>query len=170
MRNLIKKEIEKVVGKAGFDVFKSENFGNYSSNVAMVLGKDAKEIAKKIKSDIFEKIEVAGPGFLNFWLSEKGIEIGLKNLFKKPENKKGKIQVEFISVNPTGEFHIGHGRGAFFGDVLANVLRAVGWKVDKEYYIDDSKESNQIKELGKTALGRGDTYLTENLKFKIKNR
>jgi len=169
MRNLIRKEIEKVVGKRDFDVFVNEKFGDYSSNVALVLNKDPKEIAKKIKSSFFEKIEVAEPGFLNFWLSEKALEEGLKNLNLKPKKKKDKIQVEFISANPTGELHIGHGRSAFYGDALANVLKMAGFKVEREYLINDSKEGSQIKELGKTALGKGTTYLTKNLKSQISN-
>ncbi|MCX6731859.1 MAG: arginine--tRNA ligase [Candidatus Parcubacteria bacterium] len=174
MKDLIKKEIEKVIKRADFDVFKSDKFGDYSSNVAMVLKKDPEEIAKslktqdsRLKTNLFEKIEVAGPGFINFWLSEKGLEKGLENLNKKPAKKDEKIQVEFISVNPTGEYHIGHGRGAFYGDVLSNVLDATGHKVEREFFINDSKESTQIKELGKTALGKGKTYLTENLKSQI---
>ena len=151
MRNLIKKEIEKVVGKADFDVFRSENFGDYSSNVAMILKKNPQEIAQKIKSDFIEKIETAGPGFLNFWLSEKGIERGLKEIFKKPKIKHQKIQVEFISANPTGELHIGHGRGAFYGNALANVLEKAGHKVEQEYFINDSEQSIQIKSLHRTA-------------------
>ncbi|PIS35541.1 MAG: hypothetical protein COT36_01950 [Parcubacteria group bacterium CG08_land_8_20_14_0_20_38_56] len=78
-----------------------------------------------------------------------------------------KVNVEFISANPTGSLHIGNGRGAFFGDALANVLEKAGYKAAREYYINDSKKSNQIQELGKTALGKGETYLTEKLKTQI---
>ena len=92
----------------------------------------------------------------------------MKNLNKKPARLgRGKIQIEFISANPTGELHIGHGRSAFYGDALANVLKTTGYKVEREYFINDSKESTQIKELGKTALGKGETYLTDNLRKKI---
>jgi len=200
MKDLIKKEIEKVVGAAqralpggaaDFDVFVSPpagGFGDYSSNVAMVLKKDPENIKNQIsnlKSDLFEKVEVACPpslrsgvaggacpGFINFWLSEKGIEAGFKNLLEKTakgESRHGRIQVEFISANPTGELHIGHGRGAFYGDALANILKEAGYKVEREFFINDSKKSTQIKELGKTALGKGETYLTENLKSQISN-
>ncbi|MDI6891358.1 MAG: arginine--tRNA ligase, partial [Thermodesulfovibrionales bacterium] len=81
------------------------------------------------------------------------------------QNKK--IQVEFISANPTGPLHIGNGRGAFFGDALANVLEKAGYKVIREYYINDARVNTQIKILGQTALGRGTTYLTEKLKTQI---
>ncbi len=147
MRNFIKKEIEKVVGKGKFDVFKNEKFGDYSSNVAMVLNKDPKEIAKKIKSPYISKIEVVRPGFLNFWLSEKGLEQGLEIVLAKSKKKKEKIQVEFISANPLGDLHIGHGRNGFYGNVLANVLEEAGYKVEREFFINDSKESTQVKSL-----------------------
>ena len=84
-------------------------------------------------------------------------------LHQAQKTKKEKISIEFISANPTGALHIGHGRGAFYGDVLARVLAYAGADVTREYYINDSRESNQIKELGKTALGRGEQYKTEKL-------
>ena len=75
--------------------------------------------------------------------------------------------MEFVSANPTGQLTIGNGRGGIFGDVLANVLKFAGHKVVKEYYVNDAKASTQIKELGKTALGEGKTYLTKNLESQI---
>lgn len=170
IRDILRAEIEKAVNKKiNFNIFTNEKFGDYSSNVAMVLGKDPKKIAQKIKSPYVSKIEIAGSGFLNFTLSEKGLIEGLKNLYEKPRVRKGKIQVEFISANPTGELHIGHGRSAFYGDALANVLEKAGHKVEREYFINDSKESTQIKELGKTVLGKGKSYLTDYLRKKIES-
>ncbi len=165
-------EIEKVVNKKiNFNVFTNEKFGDYSSNAAMLLKKDPKKIAEKIKSPYISKIEIAGPGFLNFTLSEKGLIEGIKKISNCPKPGLGqKIQVEFISANPTGELHIGHGRSAFYGDALANVLEKASHKVEREYFINDSKESTQIKELGKTVLGKGKSYLTDYLKKKIKSR
>lgn len=181
IRDLIKKEIEKLASLGGgkkiaFDIYADGKFGDYSSNIALVMGGNPRENAEKLREKlessskfhaICSKVEIAGPGFLNFTLSEKGIAEGLKSLNKKQKIKNNKIQVEFISANPTGELHIGHGRSAFYGDALANVLKAAGYKVEREYFINDSKESTQIKELGKTALKKGETYLTENLKKKI---
>lgn len=185
IRDILKNEIEKSVEKlfekkVNFNVVKEEKFGDYSSNVAMVLAKDLKrnpiEIANNfktnLKSDIFDKVEVAGVGFLNFTLSNEILINGLmdlENFLKNKQNKNKKIQVEFISANPTGQLHIGHGRSAFYGDVLSNVLEKAGYKVDREYFINDSKESTQIKELGKTILGKGESYLTEELKSQIIN-
>ncbi|MBI4692281.1 MAG: arginine--tRNA ligase [Candidatus Terrybacteria bacterium] len=180
IRNLIKKEIEKAVKKlfrekVDFVVSIDGRFGDYSSNVAIILKGDPKENAEKIKSELnkskFFSTSIAGPGFLNFTLSEKGLVAGLTYIcdskYKLILGKGRKVQVEFISANPTGELHIGHGRSAFYGDALANVLTAVGYKVEREYFVNDSRESTQIKELGKTALGKGISYLTENLKKKI---
>jgi len=177
IRDLIKKEIEKAVNKIypeqgrGIDIYADGKFGDYSSNIALAIGGNPRENAEKLKeklsgSKLFS-VSVAGLGFLNFTLSEEGMAEGLKNLNAKPKKYKEKVQVEFISANPTGELHIGHGRSAFYGNALANVLTAAGYKVEREYFINDSKESTQIKELGKTALGKGQTYLTDNLKSKI---
>ncbi|MEW5907962.1 MAG: arginine--tRNA ligase [Patescibacteria group bacterium] len=184
MRNFIKKEIEKAVKKLfkkkrAFEVTSDTKFGDYSSNVAMVTGGNLRMNAERIKTElaasknipqIFSKTEITGPGFLNFYLSEKGLIEGLKCISDCPKQGLGqKVQVEFISANPTGELHIGHGRSAFYGDALANILEAAGYEVEREYLINDSKESTQIKELGKTVLGKGEFYLTDYLKRKIKD-
>lgn len=132
---------------------KHKNYGDYSTNLALVLGgkikDDAKGIAQKIvqrlSSDpFFTKIEIAGPGFINFWINR---EIYLENLRKiliEEENYgnldlgRGKrVIIEFVSANPTGPLHIGHGRGAAYGDALARLFKKAGFKVLKEYYIND---------------------------------
>ena len=165
--------------------------GDYATNVAMVIAKEVKkdpmEIASILssklnpptggpKSKLFEKIEVAKPGFINFFLSKEYLQKQVKEILKEKEKfgqlkigKNKKVNVEFISANPTGSLHLGHGRGAFFGDCLANVLEKTGYKVTREYYINDAKNSAQIKELGKTALGKGITYATPCLESKILN-
>ena len=172
---------------ASWNIFVPENekFGHYSTNVALKLAKEKSkkpmEVAEDIKDKMlsfdklrtFGKIEIASPGFINFWLSEKTLQNELKEILKK-RNTYGKvlsakrkasfINVEFISANPTGPLTIGNGRGGFFGDVLANILKFSGHKVIKEYYINDAKNSTQIRELGKTGLGLGETYLTPGLK------
>ena len=128
-------------------------FGDYATNVAMLLAPQEKRppreiaetLAKMIEADAsVEKCEVAGPGFINiflknsYWtglLSEilsKGADYGRSDV-----GKGLRVQVEFVSANPTGPLHIGHGRGAAVGDALANILRAAGYEVTKEYYIND---------------------------------
>ncbi len=145
--------------------------GDYATNVALVYGKATKvaplELAKKLVEELLhtsskdvEKIEIAGPGFINFFLTDTALEQAVLQS-GVPKTRKGeKINVEFISANPTGELHIGHGRGAFYGDTLARVLEGAGAVVTREFYINDSRESKQIKELGKMALGEGDQYRT----------
>jgi len=159
--------------------------GDYSTNIALILakpdksqghfdgpaiispkaslgGKSAREIAEliksKIKLDIFSKIEIADPGFINFFISEKYLQERLKVILKE-KNKFGnskigknqKINIEFISANPTGPLTLGNGRGGFGGDVLANVLGKAGYKVSREYYINDT--GAQIKKLGHSVIG-----------------
>lgn len=156
---------------APVEIFFSENekFGHYSTNVALRLaklqGKDSMEIAANIKNqiagiknDIFEKIEVASPGFVNFWLTPKTLQNELKEILKQKDNygnlklgKNKRINVEFISANPTGPLTIGNGRGGFCGDVLAKVFKKAAYKTTREYYINDTGE--QIKKLGHSVLG-----------------
>ena len=151
------------------------SFGDYSTNVALQLKKPAAEIIKKLKSDLFEKIEVAGPGFINFFLSKEYLQKQVGDILKKKERfgqleigKGKKISIEFICANPTGELHIGHGRGAFFGEALANTFQKAGFGVARQHYANDAKNSSQIKALGETALGKGTIYLNEYLEKKIK--
>ena len=136
------------------------NHFNYdlSSNISLVLAKKNKlnpmNLAKDIKGLLlkkinhFEKIDIADPGFLNIKLSKNGFIDNIKDIFKNKDNygskKSNKIyNIEFVSANPTGPMHIGHCRGAVFGDVLSNLLLFNGNKVIKEYYINDY--GNQIR-------------------------
>ncbi len=161
-----------------------ESNGDYSTNIAMqlagILKKPSLEIADLIVSGIehkdsklFERIWAIRPGFINFFLSQDFLQKQMGEILKKDfgelrTGKRKRVNIEFISANPTGPLHIGNGRGAFYGDILGNVLEKAGYEVEKEYFVNDAKKSNQIKELGKTALGKGETYLNENLKLKIK--
>ena len=165
----------------------SEEFGDYTTNVAFRLsqntGKDATEEANiigskilKLKPSLFDKIETKGSGFLNFFISREYFQKQVADILKKRDGygqldigKGKKINIEFISANPTGKLHIGNGRSAFFGDALANVLEKAGYKVVREYFVNNAKNSNQIKELGKTALGKGNAYFSEYLKRKIES-
>src|SRR4030066_1857210 len=148
-------------------------FGDYTSNIAMVLKKDPQEIADSIKSDILGRIEVKN-GFINFFLSKEYLQKKAEEVLKKKDKfgdlnigKGKKVDIECICANPTGELHIGHGRGAFLGETLSNVFIKSGFKVFRSHYANDAKSSSQIKELGKTALGQGTTYLNEYLEEKI---
>lgn len=134
--------------------------GDFATNIAMVLAGQAhcnpRELANKIaqnipKSDLVEKTEVAGPGFINFFLSKHsyfGIINDILNAGEKfgcSDLGKGEpILIEFVSANPTGPLHIGHGRGAAYGAAVANLLEAVGYKVDREYYVNDAGRQMDI--------------------------
>lgn len=168
---MVKKEIEKLINKSlkelkieAFDflveVPAEKSNGDYSTNIAMILAKQvkkspieiAKDIKDNIKSNIFKKIEVAGPGFINFYLSDRYLQKQVVEILKKKQEfgklnigKNKKINVEFISANPTGSLTLGNGRGGFGGDVLANVLKKAGYDAIKEYYIND--RGKQIKDL-----------------------
>ena len=165
IKNLYKKEVKVEVERP-----RVKDYGDYTTSIAMEIKKNAREIAGQIKSTILGKVEPKN-GFINFFLSEEYLQKQVGEILKK-DGKFGKLNIgknkktniEFISANPTGELHIGNGRGAFFGDVLANVLEKVGYKVFREYYINDAKNSTQIQELGRTALGEGKSYLTPYLK------
>ena len=139
-----------------------KDFGDLNSNVAMQLAKVlkknpnsvAQEIVLNFKHEALEKIEIAGPGFLNFFLKEISFKDLAITVLKEQESafktahKSQKISLEFVSANPTGPLHIGHGRGAIIGDVLANIWMFLGHQVTKEYYINDA--GAQIGKLGRS--------------------
>jgi arginyl-tRNA synthetase len=132
----------------------SAGHGDYASNFPMKLARVAKAnpltLAEKIVLLIqpipeLEKVEVARPGFINFtlrndWLAQQvdAIRSDRERFGSINMGKGQKVQLEFVSVNPTGPLHVGHGRGAIMGDALANVLSAAGYRVEKEYYVNDA--------------------------------
>tara|TARA_B100001123_G_scaffold408664_1_gene502019 strand:- start:63 stop:1817 length:1755 start_codon:yes stop_codon:yes gene_type:complete len=155
-----------------FDVPDEDNHGDISINAALVYKKfsnlSVNEIANKIKKELnhikfINNVEIAGPGFINVYFSKKYLFDELSKLNKLKEKyfiskigKNKKINIEFISANPTGPLHVAHSRGAVFGDVLSNILNKVGYNVTREYYINDY--GNQIKLLGDSLYFR---YLQE---------
>lgn len=164
------------IESAGVQVerIKDSTHGDYATNVALVYAKkegvSPRDLAGKIVLELLKtpseeivSIEVAGPGFINFSLSLSALERAVFETAVEEIRAGEAINLEFISTNPTGELHLGHGRSAFFGDTLARVLVRAGAQVTREFYINDSRESNQIRELGKTALGTGTQYKTPAL-------
>lgn len=151
--------IESVIGsEKKFLVTASEKpeFGHYSTNAAFMVSENPVQLAEKIKKaggDIFEKVEAKGK-FINFWITPKALASELTEVLKFPSSRKAtkgkKINLEFISANPTGPLTMANGRGGFLGDVLANVLEEVGCKVTREYIINDA--GNQVKMLGESIL------------------
>jgi len=175
IRQEIIKLIQKATGRPPEEIRverpEEETHGDYSTNIALQLKKSPEEIVKKLKSDLFGKIELAGPGFINFFISKEYLQKQVQKLPERINIGKGeKVNIEFISANPAGELHIGNGRNAFAGDVLANVLEKAGYKVIREYFVNDAKNSGQIRELGKTTIGEGTVYLNDYLRLKIKNQ
>ena len=114
-----------------------------------------------------EKVSIKKPGFINFFLSKKWLQQNLKsiinkeNKYFKKENSSKKIQIEFVSVNPTGDLHIGHARGAVIGSTLANLLKTQGYQVTKEYYINDA--GNQILLFTESLYSRYMNLFSHNL-------
>lgn len=155
--------------------------GDYATNAALVCAKQAgvapRELAEKIvatlagkKNPLIERMDIAGPGFVNFFLMDAALAAAAASAAKTERlafRSGERVNIEFISANPTGDLSAGNGRGAFFGDALARVLSFVGAEVTREFYINDSIESKQIKELGKTALGQGEKYKTPHLEEMI---
>lgn len=141
--------------------------GDYASNVALTLasstGRKPRDLAEIIIQNlqdphqVIQKTEVAGPGFINFFLSSKAYQETLREILNKKENygkinlgKGKKVLIEYVSANPTGPMHVGHGRNAVVGDVLARLLSACGFQVSKEFYVND--HGVQIQTLGNSAL------------------
>lgn len=134
---------------------KEKQHGDFASNIAMQLARIAKKAPRQIAEDIvahldhskasIEKVEIAGPGFINFFMKSDYLGELIKTILDSGatygETNSGqgkKVQIEFVSVNPTGLLHLGHARGAAYGDVLCNVLEATGHNVEREYYINDA--------------------------------
>lgn len=158
---------------------KKEEFGDFSTNIAMLLApvekKAPRDIAKAIAERIsaspdVERCDVAGPGFINIFL-KKSFWLGiLEDIIRsgagygKSEAGKGrKVQVEFVSANPTGPLHIGHGRGAAVGDALSNILKFAGFEVSKEYYINDA--GRQVLTLGESIRLRIEELKGKTIEF-----
>ncbi|MBW1739805.1 MAG: arginine--tRNA ligase [Deltaproteobacteria bacterium] len=154
--------------------------GDFSTNVAMTMAASQKRAPQEIAGIILDhiedpdhllsKTEVAGPGFINFFIArEKWYEV-LKAVHKKDTaygtSQVGlgkRIQIEFVSANPTGPLHVGHGRCAAVGDTLAAILKAVGYEVEKEYYVNDS--GRQIYTLGRSVFLRYCQLLGNTIDF-----
>lgn len=144
------------------EVPKNRDNGDFSSNIAMqltrVLGDNPRNIASKLvdvisKNEKIEKVEIAGPGFINIYLKDEYVFSGIANIIKEEDNygkstigNNEKVDIEFVSANPTGILHLGTARGAAYGSNLANIMSFAGFDVTKEYYINDA--GNQINNLG----------------------
>jgi arginyl-tRNA synthetase len=167
----MKERIEQLIAdstgqKLSVEVSSKPEFGHYSTAAALRLAKEEKKnpievarvIARKIEEkapqDFFERIEVVPPGFVNFHISQAALAENTLSILEKKEKYgksssqagKKKLQLEFISANPTGPLTMANGRGGFLGDVLGRVISATGRDIEREYYVNDA--GNQIKTLG----------------------
>ncbi|MBI4687968.1 MAG: arginine--tRNA ligase [Nitrospirae bacterium] len=162
------------------EIPKSEAHGDLATTIAMNLARPLKKPPRKIAEELvseikkyespFEKIDIAGAGFINFTFKKEYLYKGLNRLLKegyeflKQDIGKGrKIQIEFVSANPTGPLHIGHGRGAAYGNALSNILKAAGYNVQKEYYINDA--GMQVRLLGQSVYVRYQQLLGNDIPF-----
>lgn len=178
----MKKEVHKIVKKSlesfpdvddidfEVEVPKRKGFGDFSTNAALILasrtGNRPRDIAQKIVDNILEtdcqiieKLEVAGPGFINFFLKDETFVNQLKGIYAAADTygssnigQDERVIVEFVSANPTGYLHFGHARNAAVGDSISRILSFCGYEVEKEFYINDA--GMQMEMLGKSVLAR----------------
>lgn len=156
-KNNIDIELEKII----IETPKDNKNGDYSTNIALMLTKQLKDnpiniattIKDEIKDEIIEKVEIAPPGFINIYLNKKTLLNEINKIIEENKNygksnigKNKKINIEYVSANPTGTLHIGHGRGAAYGDNLSRIMKYCGYDVTREYYINDA--GNQMNNLG----------------------
>ena len=166
--------------KVTLEVPKLEIHGDFSTNFAMLMASIQKMAPRRIAEIIVEhmsdsnrsveKIDIAGPGFINFYLKPGAWHPVLKEIYDDDDRYGAsdlghgdKIQVEFVSANPTGPLHVGHGRGAAVGDSVANILAFCGYAVQREYYLNDS--GRQIQTLGRSVFLRYREALGEEVDF-----
>ncbi|MBO5578268.1 MAG: arginine--tRNA ligase [Bacilli bacterium] len=175
IRDLLKQNLQAALKELGVDLdineivienSKDPTHGDYATNVALKMARNfskaprdvANLIVEKLNKDEIDHIEIAGPGFINFYMKNNSITgvvnkiIKLDKEFGRSPKKNKKINVEFVSANPTGLLHVGHARGAAIGDSISRILDFDGYDVTREYYINDA--GNQIDHLGESLIER----------------
>ncbi|MEB5686733.1 arginine--tRNA ligase [Mammaliicoccus lentus] len=169
--SILKAQLVDEVPEIKIETPKDSTNGDYSTNIAMVLTKIARKNPREIATQIVEnldttkanvkKVDIAGPGFINFYLDQQYLTTVIETALNKgetfgqaDESKNESIIVEYVSANPTGDLHIGHARNAAVGDTLSNILSAAGYDVTREYYINDA--GKQIENLAHSIEARYD--------------
>ncbi len=175
IKDLLKQNIQSALKELGVSLdlneivienSKDPTHGDYATNVAMksarLFGKAPRDVANlivdKINKDKIDHIEIAGPGFINFYMKNDSLTGVISQIveanenFGRGEKKNKRINVEFVSANPTGDLHVGHARGAAIGDAISRILEFDGYDVTREYYINDA--GNQIDHLGESLIER----------------
>ncbi len=184
MKAAVKEIVEGALRRLGIeegvqvDYPKDPRFGDYTTNVAMVLAGKlkrnprelAQEVVRAIEHPMVESKEVAGGGFINLRMKKEWWLSAFSHLLRDPQSfgtldvGTGKrVQIEFVSANPTGPLHIGHGRGAAVGDSLARILEKAGYQVEKEYYVNDA--GRQVKVLGESIWARCQELMGREVEF-----
>ncbi len=177
----------KELGKLAFDTLpeinleipKDKAHGNFASNMAMVLSKTVKKPPREVAQSLIDnfeanpylaKVEIAGPGFINFHLNDRWLSEVLASIFRQkdeygnnPDLKGIKIQLEFVSANPVGPMNVVNARAAAFGDTLSHLFKACGALTEKEYYVNDF--GVQVYTLGRSLDARYRELLGENIEF-----
>src|SRR3989344_4142093 len=170
LKSWLKKEISSKFSDIEFDILTppDDKMGDYSTNIAFVIEKKKKITPMEAGKDLiveflnnkeftkkFSKIQLVSPGFINFYLSDEFLKSSLEMIVKKGERfgdselgKGTKINLEFVSANPTGPLTVGNARSASFGDTLGNIFKKTGYEVRKEYYINDV--GNQVNKLAES--------------------
>ncbi len=162
LHDLLAAALDRVLADTGADVrpaiqldaTKDPKFGDFQTNLALQLAKPLGQPPRAVAEQLVQalpgagliaKVEVAGPGFINFFLNQSAFQSVVTTVLEQgaqygrdDSGSKGRVLVEFVSANPTGPMHVGHGRGAAYGDSMATLLAATGWTVWREYYINDA--------------------------------
>lgn len=162
LHDLLAAALERVLADSGadarptiqLDATKDAKFGDFQTNLALQLakplGKPPRAVAESLAAalpvgGILARVEVAGPGFINFFLNRSAFQSIVSTVLtqgaaygRDDSGSRGRVMVEFVSANPTGPMHVGHGRGAAYGDSVAKLLAATGWTVWREYYVNDA--------------------------------
>jgi len=186
----LKNEIKNALTKAGYELdtnfepslenAKDPSHGDFATNVAMQLAKMAKKNPRTIAEDVInhldlgaaniEKADIAGPGFINFFINKAALTQVINTIISEGENygtsttgSGFKYNVEYVSANPTGDLHLGHARGAAIGDSVCRILKAAGYDVVREYYVNDA--GNQIHNLVLSVYARYMEALGETVEF-----
>ena len=149
-----KDSVGEICEKFKTSISESLKNGHITTNVCMIAGSILKSNPKKLATDlhkrisdlkIFENVNIAGPGFINITLKRQDFLSTLNDIYEKNVSygssdfgESKKVQIEFVSANPTGPLHVGHGRGAAYGDALSRILKNTGYEVEKEYYVNDA--------------------------------
>ena len=174
-KELLKIKLQKALSELGLEVSlndiviensKDPAHGDFASNVALKYARNllkaprdvASLIVEKLDNELIDHVEIAGPGFINFFMKNDSLTSVISTIIKEGDNfgrgekKNKKINVEFVSANPTGDLHVGHARGAAIGDAISRILEFDGYDVTREYYINDA--GNQIDHLGESIEAR----------------